>query len=204
MSNFSGNKLKKLRLEKGMTLEELGNKVGVGKSTVRKWETGMIANMRRDKIEKLAIALDVSPLEILGLEEQSAKETQIQKTVYEIPIINDILPQDKIFEDKNILGYFDYYKLPPKNSFAIQIKTDEMNPEILLNDYAIVDPQAELVNNNIVLIKLEEKTLIRIFKKYSNGIYLLSRNTSYEPVFISKDQNNKYIAGKIINIIRDY
>ena len=56
-----GQQIKKLREEKGMTLEELGNKVGVGKSTVRKWETGMIANMRRDKIEKVAQALDVSP-----------------------------------------------------------------------------------------------------------------------------------------------
>ena len=51
---------------KGMTLEELGQKVGVGKSTVRKWETGAIANMRRDKIEKLAYALGCDPLELLN------------------------------------------------------------------------------------------------------------------------------------------
>ena len=56
-----GEQIKQLRLERNMTLEELGNKVGVGKSTVRKWENGMIANMRRDKIAKLASALDVSP-----------------------------------------------------------------------------------------------------------------------------------------------
>ena len=45
-----GKRIKELRLAKGMTLEELGNKVGVGKSTVRKWETGIIENMRRDII----------------------------------------------------------------------------------------------------------------------------------------------------------
>ena len=56
-----GERIKRLRSKKNMTLEELGNQVGVGKSTVRKWETGMIANMRRDKIAKLADALDVSP-----------------------------------------------------------------------------------------------------------------------------------------------
>ena len=49
-----GQRIKELRLAKGMTLEDLGNKVGVGKSTVRKWETGSIANMRRDKIVKIA------------------------------------------------------------------------------------------------------------------------------------------------------
>ena len=45
-----GQKINQLRLQKGFTLEELGNLVGVGKSTVRKWENGMIANMKRDKI----------------------------------------------------------------------------------------------------------------------------------------------------------
>ena len=37
-----GDRIKRLRSENNMTLEELGNKVGVGKSTVRKWENGII------------------------------------------------------------------------------------------------------------------------------------------------------------------
>ena len=65
-----GDKIKQLREEKGMTLEELGNKVGVGKSTVRKWETGMIENMRRDKIKKVADALNVTPDYLMGWSEQ--------------------------------------------------------------------------------------------------------------------------------------
>ena len=56
-----GDKIRILRLERGYTLEELGNMVGVGKSTVRKWETGYIKDMRRDKIGKLAAALGVTP-----------------------------------------------------------------------------------------------------------------------------------------------
>lgn len=61
-----GDRIRQLREEKGMTLEDLGNKVGVGKSTVRKWETGMIENMRRDKIAKVAAALDVTPDYLIG------------------------------------------------------------------------------------------------------------------------------------------
>lgn len=64
-----GEKIKILRKQKGMTLEELGDKIGVGKSTVRKWETGMIANMRRDKISKIAEALDTTPAYLMGWEE---------------------------------------------------------------------------------------------------------------------------------------
>lgn len=63
------DKIKQRREELGLTLEEVGNIVGVGKSTVRKWETGDIANMRRDKIAKLAVALRTSPAYLLGYDE---------------------------------------------------------------------------------------------------------------------------------------
>lgn len=69
-----GQKIKMLRENKGMTLEELGNKVGVGKSTVRKWETGMIANMRRDKISKLAKALGVSSSYLMDWDENLTED----------------------------------------------------------------------------------------------------------------------------------
>ena len=59
-------KIKFYREKRGMTLEELGNKVGVSKSTVLKWETGSIANMKRDKISKVAKALNVSPAYLMG------------------------------------------------------------------------------------------------------------------------------------------
>jgi transcriptional regulator with XRE-family HTH domain len=59
-------KIKLLRAERGMTLEQVAQIVGVGKSTVRKWETGTIANMRRDKIDKLATALGTSPAYLMG------------------------------------------------------------------------------------------------------------------------------------------
>lgn len=61
-----GEKIYNLRIQKGLTLEELGNLVGVGKSTVRKWEKGMIANMKRDKIAKLAFALGTTPAYLMG------------------------------------------------------------------------------------------------------------------------------------------
>ena len=67
-------KIKKLRQERDMTLEQVAKAVGVGKSTVRKWETGMIANMRRDKIAALAKALGTSPAYLMGWDEEDADE----------------------------------------------------------------------------------------------------------------------------------
>ena len=79
-----GEKIKMLREQKSMTLEELGNKVGVGKSTVRKWENGMIANMRRDKIAKIANALDCSPAFLMGWDQEEIDAVaEIQKEANE-------------------------------------------------------------------------------------------------------------------------
>ena len=60
------DKIHTLRREQHKTLEDIATVVGVSKSTVRKWEAGDIKNMRRDKIAKLAYALNVSPEYLMG------------------------------------------------------------------------------------------------------------------------------------------
>lgn len=57
--------IKKRREDLHLTLEQIGDYVGVGKSTVKKWESGFISNLRRDKIAKLAEILQISPLELI-------------------------------------------------------------------------------------------------------------------------------------------
>jgi len=59
------NKIKARRRELGLTLDEVGQAVGVGKSTVRKWENGLIKNMGRDKIAALAQVLQMNPVELV-------------------------------------------------------------------------------------------------------------------------------------------
>ena len=73
MENDLSRKIKQLRLERDMTLEQVATIVGVGKSTVRKWETGMIANMKRDKIALLASALGTTPAYLMGWKEDTKK-----------------------------------------------------------------------------------------------------------------------------------
>lgn len=74
MEEGMAQRIKALRQEKGLTLEQVADVVGVGKSTVRKWETGMIANMRRDKIADLAKALGTTPAYLMGWKEEDAKK----------------------------------------------------------------------------------------------------------------------------------
>ncbi len=60
--------IKNRRLELGFTLKQIAEAVGVTEATVSRWESGDIANMRRDRIYALAKKLNLSPIEIMGLD----------------------------------------------------------------------------------------------------------------------------------------
>ena len=80
MEEGMAQRIKALRLEKGLTLEQVADVVGVGKSTVRKWETGMIANMKRDKIAGLAKALGTTTDYLMGWPENDNSPSEPQLT----------------------------------------------------------------------------------------------------------------------------
>lgn len=61
----TGEKIKMLRISKGMTQEELGKKVGVQRAAINKYEKGTVVNIKRSTLEKLASALNISPADLL-------------------------------------------------------------------------------------------------------------------------------------------
>lgn len=70
-------KLRERRRELNLTMLEVAKKIGVSEATVSRWESGDIANMRRDKIILLANALKVHPSFIMGEDENYPQETQV-------------------------------------------------------------------------------------------------------------------------------
>ena len=57
--------IRQKRIEKNLTMEELGKLVGVSGATVSRWESGGMATMKQTKIKKLADALGLSPIDLL-------------------------------------------------------------------------------------------------------------------------------------------
>lgn len=60
-----GKKIHDRRKELGLTLEQVGMAVGVGKSTVRRWECGMIKSMGVDKLIPLSKVLRIRIKDLL-------------------------------------------------------------------------------------------------------------------------------------------
>lgn len=60
MSNM-GDRIRFLRERAGMTQEELGEKLGIKKSAVAKYENGRVENIKRSSLKVMALVLGVSP-----------------------------------------------------------------------------------------------------------------------------------------------
>lgn len=59
-----------------MSMSELAKKAGVSKATVQRWESGEIKNIRRDKISKLANALETTPAYLMGWDNEIKEKKQ--------------------------------------------------------------------------------------------------------------------------------
>jgi len=63
------DKIKKRRLELGLTLEEVAKAAGVSAPTILRYENGDIKNVRKDKIKALADALQLTPTYLMDWNE---------------------------------------------------------------------------------------------------------------------------------------
>ena len=64
-----GQRIKQCRLHMHMTQEELGNRLGVQKSAIRKYEKGIVDNIPRSRIALMAEIFGVDPVWLMGFED---------------------------------------------------------------------------------------------------------------------------------------
>lgn len=75
-----GERIRDLRTEAGYTLEELASRIGMKKANLSKYENGLIENMKRSTIEKLADLFNVSEPYLMGYtDERHPLESEISK-----------------------------------------------------------------------------------------------------------------------------
>ena len=74
-----GEKIRRARLKKGMSQAELGEKLGVQRSAVSKWEKGQVVNIKRSTLLKLSKYLDISPNELVECDYSDTENVSEQK-----------------------------------------------------------------------------------------------------------------------------
>ena len=108
-----GKVIRDRRKELDLTLDEVGEAVGVGKSTVLKWENGSIKNIGSDKVGKLANILQMDPMVLISLGDLGERMAAITQQINErMEKYNSMVPSDLAIgnyisdQDKKILDVF--------------------------------------------------------------------------------------------------
>ena len=131
--NDIGKKIYQRRKALNLTLEQVGTAVGVGKSTIQRWENGQIKNMGRNRIAALARVLRMDPVEFVSVSDEIKQ-----------------LPRIAIRQPKSKLAYA-YIKAVVKNPLdekkakRIEIVPKIIDPKLesLVKQWEVATPKAK-------------------------------------------------------------
>ena len=204
-SSEMSKKIKELRLSQGMTLEQVANEVGVGKSTVRKWETGMIANMRRDKIASLAKALHTTPAYLMGWEESQPRE-DANSPLLPLPpmkrwkVIGGTAcgsPIHREIEEETVLAPAD---IDADRVFRC-IGDSMVGAHIFDGDIVFVKTGMPVEDGKIGVVRVEDEYTLKRIYHGPDYLELRSENPKYAPIVIRGEQQNAEIIGLAVHFL---
>lgn len=122
-----------------------------------------------------------------------------------LPMVGRVKAGEPILALENIEGYinFDRSLVSSEDVFLLRIQGESMiEAHIQDGDFALVKPQKDAENGEIVVVLIEdEATIKRIFKK-RDLLRLEPANPKMEPIVVRKGEKKVAIVGKVIGIFR--
>lgn len=210
-----GNYLADRRTELGYTQKEIADMVGVTEATVSRWESGAIANMRRDKINLLALALHTTP-DFIMTGNISVPSPAIAEDTVTFPVLVDVAagydrPAQRLqnWEGEKIEVPRSYlHGRNPEDYFAMRVVGDSMYPDYQDSDVLLILRQSSLDRSGQVAVVIydgEDATLKKVeYVPEENWMKLLPINPQYPPRTITGvDLDQCRILGLPKVLVRD-
>jgi len=197
------NNLKKLRKEKGLTLEVLAEMLGTSKQTIHRYESGKIQNVPPEKVEQLAAALGVTPSELMGWSQKDYADVRgiMPIKTKRLSILGDIACGNPIFTNEEYEGFVTVDDTLDAD-FCLRAHGDSMiGARIYDGDIVFIHAQEEVTNGEIAAIIIgDEATLKRVYYYPEKEKLVLSpENPRYEPlVFVKSEIADVKIIGKAV------
>lgn len=210
-----GKRIRDRRIELNMTQEELGQAVGMNKSTVQRYETGQVKKIKLPVLETIARKLNVRP-EWLAL--QSDIMEKEEKSIYDqfeniypiklkrFPLLGKIACGEPIYAEEDHESFVSA-DAEIRADFCLRASGDSMiNAEIYDGDIVFIRKQPVVENGEIAAVIIEdEATLKRVyFDKENERLQLVAENPAYAPlVYTGQELEYVRILGKAVALMRD-
>lgn len=190
--------IKARRIALGMTTDDVAKLVGVSNATISRWETGAIANQRRDKIQLLADALRTTPAELMGWEKPldgAAPDNIVPlPQMKSVPLVGTIACGEPILAVENVEGSVSV----PENvhaDFALRCKGDSMiGARINDGDLVFIRQQPTVDDGQIAAVQIgDDATLKRVYHS-GKTLVLQAENPAYKPIIVDGDSTVRVLG----------
>ncbi|WDZ63927.1 XRE family transcriptional regulator [Paenibacillus polymyxa] len=202
-----GDNIKKYRDIRKYSLQTLGDKVGVTKKTIQRYENGEI-KIDIDRLSDIAEALNVEVSQLIEGAEAFLGVDLNELDMIKVPIVGSVSCGNGIIAYENIEGYEETPRAWVKGGefFYVRAEGDSMiNARIHNGDLLLIRKQEDVEEGEIAAVLINEKVYLkRVFK--TDGIMVLQSENpdKYGPIFRTEEnQDTIKILGKLKKIVID-
>ena len=204
-----GDKIKKLRKEKGLTQKELGEIIGLKQSSI-----GMIEKNKQglssEKLKALANFFNVKIDYLMNDKEEINKKRITINDFKIVPMLGTIRAGMPILAEENLLGCYPILKSQiqrDKEYFILIVKGDSMNLEFNEGSMLLIErtPCIETGEIGVIRINSYEATVKKVaINKNIITLIPCSNNPEYTPQIYDLEKDNIEIIGKVKQAIKEY
>lgn len=192
-----GKRIYELRKLKNMSRVELGAKVGLHETTIKKYEDGNIKSLGTDKLKDFAIALDTTIESLMGWKNGivALHSVVIKKR---IPVLGKISAGLPLMAIENVERY---EEVEDENmDYALIVQGDSMTgARIFPGDTVFVSRDVDYNNGDIVIALINgNDATIKRFYKYSDEIILKPENPTMKEIHYNVSEVT--LLGKVVEV----
>ena len=182
-----GGRIREIRKEKDMTLEEVAKRIGVAKSTIQRYEAGLISSPKQPVLAAMAKAFNISEEWLCGMsnrkEEQSTQA--FDDGMIPIPVLGEVSAGTGKYATDNITGYI----FEEKDSITgdceyvyLRVSGDSMYPEFKEGDLVFVKCQPSVESGSFAVVMVDDELgMVKRVVYGNNFVELQSVNPMYPP-----------------------
>ena len=195
--------IKRLRKEKGLTLDAVATALGTKRPTIYKYENGIITNIPGEKIEQLAEIFGVTPAQLMGWSDEDEKANYgiMPISVKKLPILGSISCGEPIYAAEEHESYA-CIDDTLNADFCLRANGDSMiGARIYDGDIVFIRSQNAVDNGEIAAVIINDEATLKRVYYYPNEqkLVLSPENPRYAPLVYVKDELDSIkIIGKAV------
>ncbi len=207
-----GSRIKECRKEFGMTLDDVAQRVGVAKSTIQRYEAGIITTPKLPVLVAIANAFGVNEGWIKGISEHKEilkNNDNTENNRIPVPVLGEVSAGLGSYAADNITGYIfeDKDSLNENSDYAyLKVIGDSMYPEFKEGDLVLIKGQSTVESGSYAVVTVDDE--LGVIKRVIMGnkfIELQSVNPMYPPRrFEGKDMSRIRIIGLVKGMKRTF